>query len=389
MKTLVLGGYGNFGARICRALSGHPSIELLVGGRNLQRAQALARDVGGGARPLAIDFDSPAFEMALQDLGVELLIHTAGPFQAQSYAVAQAAARAGAHYIDPADGRRFVCDFESLDPVFRAAGRSGISGASTVPALSSSVVDALTRGWQRIETIDTCIAPAQTAPRGEATIAGVLSYCGAPVSVWDEGRWQQRPGWAHPERVEFARLQPRLGALCDIPDLELFPQRYRGVQRVMFRAALELGLTQRAFAWLAAMRSAGLLRSPERLAGWMHAGATWLDRFGTALGGMVVRVTGVDAAGHPARRSWHIAADNDHGPEIPCMAAILLARRLASGAEAGVPVGAHACVGMLELDEFEPEFARWGMVTDTIDESSRSANPFAASGMAVHVPRRP
>jgi hypothetical protein len=28
------------------------------------------------------------------------------------------------------------------------------------------------------------------------------------------------------------------------------------------------------------------------------------------------------------------------------------------------PIGAHACAGLLTLPEFEPEFARWGMVTD-------------------------
>ena len=43
MKTLVLGGYGNFGARICRALAQDPGIELVVGGRDLGRATAFAQ----------------------------------------------------------------------------------------------------------------------------------------------------------------------------------------------------------------------------------------------------------------------------------------------------------------------------------------------------------
>ena len=34
MKTLVLGGYGNFGARICRALAGDTTVQLMVGGRS-------------------------------------------------------------------------------------------------------------------------------------------------------------------------------------------------------------------------------------------------------------------------------------------------------------------------------------------------------------------
>jgi hypothetical protein len=166
--------------------------------------------------------------------------------------------------------------------------------------------------------------------------------------------------------VRFVRLAPRRGALCDIPDLELFPQRYRVRQRVHFRAALEVGLAQQAFAVLASLRAAKLLRRPERLAPLLTRWAPWMDRFGSALGGMVLRIAGADAKGHPARRAWHIATDHDHGPEIPCMAAILLARQLAAGR---VPAaGAHTAAGMLPLPAFGPEFARWGMQTDIVEE---------------------
>jgi len=370
MKTLVLGGYGNFGARICRALAQDADIELIVGGRDLGRATAFAQSLGGAPRGVRIDVQAPDLARALGAVGAELVIHTAGPFQNQDYGVPRAAAAAGAHYIDLADGRRFVCDFPAaLDATFRDAGRFAVSGASTVPALSSAVVDHLAAGWQDIRSIDICIAPAQGAPRGEATLAGVLAYCGAPIRVWQDGRWVERPGWADPTKVAFARMKPRRGALCDIPDLELFPARYAGVQSVMFRAALEVGLTQQAFAFLALLRRIGLLPAPQRLARLLHATGGLFDAFGSALGGMVVRVEGLDAHGATARRAWHIAADDNHGPEIPCMAAILLARRLARGD--ALPVGAHACAGLLALSEFEPEFARWGMVTDVIDEAPR------------------
>src|SRR6218665_430464 len=56
--ALVLGGYGNFGASICRALAGHPRIghprmAWLVAGRNGASAQALAATPGHGAQGLA------------------------------------------------------------------------------------------------------------------------------------------------------------------------------------------------------------------------------------------------------------------------------------------------------------------------------------------------
>lgn len=372
LTALVLGGYGNFGARICRALAGDERIQLLVAGRSAASAQAFAATLGGGARGVALDHSAPGLVQALQALGVGLVVHTAGPFQAQGYSVAEAAAEAGAHYIDLADGRRFVCDFPAaLHTRFAAAGRTAVCGASTVPALSSAVVDHLCAGWQRIDSIDICIAPAQRAPRGQATLQAVLSYCGAAIAVWEQGRWQNRLGWAAPTPVQFQRLRPRLAAVCDIPDLELLPAHYRVTQRVRFRAALEVGLAQRAFAAIAALRAWGLLQRPERLAGLMHRTGGVFDFLGTPLGGMVVRVAGADAEGAAQRRAWHIAADNDHGPEIPCMAAILLARQLAHGQAVPpiLPLGAHTSTSLLPLEAFAPEFAKWGMVTDVVEEA--------------------
>jgi saccharopine dehydrogenase-like NADP-dependent oxidoreductase len=369
MKTLVLGGYGNFGARVCRALASDSNVQLQVAGRDLGQAQRLADSLGGQATAVSIDCSAPDFGQALSASGIGLVIHVAGPFQQQSYAVALAAAGAGAHYIDLADGRRFVCDFpQAMHDAFRQSGRTGISGASTVPALSSAVIDHLCTNWRAIDAVDICIAPAQTAPRGKATLAAVLSYCGEPIRIWRGGQWTQAAGWAAPERVEFKRLRPRIGALCDIPDLELFPARYGVRDRVMFRAALEVAATQRAFAVLAALRRIGLPMRPERWAGALNRVAGVFDSLGTSLGGMVVRVQGLDHAGNRARRAWHIAADNDHGPEIPCMAATLLARKLAAGD--AMQSGAFTAAGLLSLDEFEPEFAKWGMVTDLVDDVS-------------------
>ncbi len=367
MRILVLGGYGTFGARICHALKDDASIELVVGGRDGNQARRFATELGRGAAGVAIDHSSRNLSVELKRLGVELVIHTAGPYQGQGYAVAQAAALAGTHYVDLSDGRRFVCDFPGvMAGVFRKSGGTALSGASTVPALSSAIVDALCAGWQRIDAIDICIAPAQTAPRGKATLEGVLSYCGEEIRVWLDGRWQVRRGWAEPEKVSFERLAPRAGALCDIPDLELLPQRYGVSHRVMFRAALELGLTQRALAMLAALRAKGLVDDPGRLVGFINAAANAMNFLGSARGGMVVRVEGLGANRSRARRAWHLAADDGHGPQIPCMASILLARKFARGEL--FPSGAFACMGFLKLDDFAPEFAHWGMVTDIIDE---------------------
>lgn len=370
MRVMVLGGYGNFGARICRALAADAAIEVWVAGRDVAAAQQLVASLPAncGAQAVAVDMRSAGFAQVLRQCKVQLLIHTAGPFQGQDYGVARACAEAGVHYIDLADGRRFVCDFaQAVDAAFRAAGCVAVSGASTVPALSSAVVDALCAGWQRIDSIDCCIAPAQTAPRGVATMQAVLGYCGEPLRVWQHGHWQEQTGWAQPQPVAIHGLQPRLGAPCDIPDLELFPTHYQVTDRVEFRAAVEVRWAQKAFALLAALRSRHWIPNPAVFAAWLNAGARCLDPWGSGLGGMVVRVSGLGPEHTPMQRSWHIAADHNHGPEIPCMAAIVLARVMAAGRT--WEAGAYPAVGLLALDAFTPEFARWGMTTRIFDEA--------------------
>jgi saccharopine dehydrogenase-like NADP-dependent oxidoreductase len=68
------------------------------------------------------------------------LLHLAGPFQGQDYAVAKACLQVGVPYIDMADGREFVAKFSSLDAAAQAKGIPLITGASTVPGLSSANV---------------------------------------------------------------------------------------------------------------------------------------------------------------------------------------------------------------------------------------------------------
>ncbi|RYF38075.1 MAG: saccharopine dehydrogenase, partial [Cytophagaceae bacterium] len=53
-------------------------------------------------------------------------------------------------------------------------------------------------------------------------------------------------------------------------------------------------------------------------------------------------------------------------PEIPCMASVLLACKLADG-ELSL-TGALPCMGLLKLEEFDAEFQRWNITSDITEE---------------------
>jgi hypothetical protein len=78
--------------------------------------------------------------------------------------------------------------------------------------------------------------------------------------------------------------------------------------------------------------------------------ARWLDRFGSDVGGMRIMLTGRRASGEAGESSWQRPARNGDGAHIPCVPAIVLARKLLRG-ESFEP-GARPCQEMMTLDEF-------------------------------------
>jgi hypothetical protein len=172
-------------------------------------------------------------------------------------------------------------------------------------------------------------------------------------------------GWDELKRVPLD-CGTRWAAACDVPDLELLPQRYPSARTVEFRAALEVGIQHFVLWFLAALRQRGVSIPVDRWAVGLDRVATTLDRFGGEYGGMLVAATGTAADGSRRRVCWQLMVPAIDGPEIPCMAAILLARRLARGQL--LQRGAHPCMGFLMLRDFKSEFSRWNVRT-RIEES--------------------
>jgi hypothetical protein len=151
---------------------------------------------------LAIDAKDPYLAQRLVDLNVNSVVHTAGPFQGQGYAVARAAISAGSNYIDLADGRDFVSGITELDELARQRGVFVTSGASSLPALSSAVVDRYVERFSRLTSIRHGIGSGARAP-GLATMRGVFGYCGKRFLRFESGNWITVHGWLDTQRHRF------------------------------------------------------------------------------------------------------------------------------------------------------------------------------------------
>src|SRR5439155_22648413 len=144
--------------------------------------------------------------------------------QSRNYGVAERCITRGAHYLDLADGREFVCGIGSLDTAARAAGVFVGSGASSAPTTPWAMIAAVAPEFSSIEAIHLALSPGNQNPRGTAIVAAILNYLGQPIRIWEDGAWRRRYGYGHPTRRAFP---PNDGVRevfdCDLPELELFP----------------------------------------------------------------------------------------------------------------------------------------------------------------------
>lgn len=363
--VLIVGGSGAFGSRLVEGIVATSDLTVLVAGRDLARAEAVARaHPEGRARALRLDAQSVTAEQ-LAALGVGIIVDAAGPFQGSEPRLARAAIAAGLDYLDLADARDFIAAFPALDAAAKAAGIVALTGASSTPALSNAALDALTAGWRRVEAVSVAIVPGNRAPRGLSVMQAILSYAGRPVRVLAGHAWQTRPGWGLTRRVAVPGLGRRLAGLCETPDLDILPARFPDAGRALFRAGLELRVLHLGL-WLASLPvRARLLPSLVPFARLFLAIANRFDGFGSDRGGMVVEALGRDGAGHPTRARWSLVAEAGDGPYVPTLPALAAIRRLGNPQAAPIEPGARACAGVLALDAIEAEMTRHRIRTRT------------------------
>jgi len=362
-KVVVLGGYGNFGKRIVENLTSIEDITVIIAGRNLSKSSALVANLENTSaaklEPLVIDIFADDFKEQLAILSPYLVIHTSGPFQGQDYRVPTACIECGAHYIDLADDRRFVCDIAELDNEAKDKGVLIVSGASSVPGLSSAVVERYQNQFSTIESINLAIAPGNKAERGLATVEAILSYTGHPLNVFKEGRWQDVYGWMDSKVNDFGGfVGKRHLANVDVPDLELFPSRFGVTQQVSFQAGLELSLLHKTMVGMAYLSKIGLVKNWAPLSKTIVSTSNVFLPFGSDKGAMEVLISGKGNDCNAKKIKWTLYAPKGNGPYIPTLSTIIVARKLLSSDKqcSQLETGAKPCAGMFELSEFDTYF---------------------------------
>ncbi|MEM6712814.1 MAG: saccharopine dehydrogenase NADP-binding domain-containing protein [Pseudomonadota bacterium] len=314
MRVVVVGGYGVFGGNLVEMLArdGH---DVWVAGRESAKvalaAVMFASQTGKNIESLQVDLSAdltPIF--AVQP---DAVVDAAGPYHAyggDTYRLPKACIARAVHYLDLSDSGPFTEGISAFDDAAKAAQVTVLSGASSVPGLSSSVVAALGSDLDAINVIESAILPGNDAPRGVSVISSIVSQVGKPLAVMRGGRWIKVHGWE--ERELFVLKTPwgkdlrRAGYAIGAPDHILFPTFF-GARSVRFHAGLELPIMNGSLFALSWLRRVIPLPSPSWALRALKMLADAMRPLGSDIGGMLVRVRGT-RAGKAVTKEWHLIA---------------------------------------------------------------------------------
>ncbi|WVZ54572.1 hypothetical protein U9M48_005350 [Paspalum notatum var. saurae] len=166
-RVLVIGGTGRVGGSTAAALSKlRPDLSILAGGRNREKGESFAAKLGEQSEFVQVDTRSASMlEKALQgrysvmqrntllliypvapDVCVDLVVHTAGPFQrAEECTVLQAAISTKAPYIDVCDDLNYSWRAKGFHEQAKTAGVPAITTAGICPGVSNVMAAELVR----------------------------------------------------------------------------------------------------------------------------------------------------------------------------------------------------------------------------------------------------
>lgn len=175
-RVVVAGGAGFFGRNVAELL----------------RDEGLRPLIAGRSGEIVLDVeDGPSLRAGLRP--GDVIVDAAGPFQARTTALVEAAIEIGADVVDLNESLEYAKRVATLDGRARERGVAVLSSCSAV----SSVAAALVRlsGVDHPVRVSALVAPASRETAHAGTIRALLASVGSPVEVRRDGRSARAIGW--------------------------------------------------------------------------------------------------------------------------------------------------------------------------------------------------
>ena len=139
----IVGGYGSVGLETAKSLLATTSYDVVVGGRNKEKNDAIVEKMGSKVSSRVVDvYDQHSLDNFCHDC--DIVINCAGPSRRVVDRVALAAIRQKAHYVDPADASLYNALGDKKEEI-KQKGLTFVISAGMNPGLSEILPIYLTK----------------------------------------------------------------------------------------------------------------------------------------------------------------------------------------------------------------------------------------------------
>lgn len=338
--VLVVGGYGAVGQHLCRYLFEMGVSQLVIAGRNVDKASALCKELGGSASAKALDLSDPAgFGDSLDGISVAVacLEHANNPV------FAKACFERGISYVEIPGLFELQEAIESYNDVATANDATGALSVGITPGISNLLVKDCAMHLEEADSSDLFVVfPLGNAP-GEASgdngLEWVISSLNRPFDVYEGGVPRTVEPFGECKQTELGDVGRRTGYRFDFSDQHSV-RKVLDLKGSSFWMIFDTAAGER----LAAAKGAGLFplfpQSDEGIG--VFAGLLTSE-----LGGNHViaqaEVTGTDRSGNPVRLVAWVGFDGMNS-KTACVTAMIVKRIL----EGRVPAGVHHIESLLD-----------------------------------------
>ncbi|PSS21618.1 Carboxynorspermidine synthase [Actinidia chinensis var. chinensis] len=225
-RVLVVGGTGRVGGSTAVALSKLcPDLRIVVAGRNWEKGAAAVAKLGKNSKFAEVDIDDmESLEKALHD--VDLVVHTAGPFQqADRCTVLEAAIQTKTAYIDICDDTRYAWRAKSYMSKALAANIPAITTGGIYPGVSNVMAAELVRAARNEskgepQRLRFSYYTAGTGGAGPTILATSFLLLGEEVVAYSKGEKIKLKPYSGMLNIDFGKgIGKRDVYLLDLPEV--------------------------------------------------------------------------------------------------------------------------------------------------------------------------
>lgn len=204
-SIILVGGYGVVGRRVAaRLVDGFPG-QVMIAGRDKQRAAAFCRELGGGSRPRRIDVDDPTtLDTGLA--GVRTVVTCVAQTERH---LLRAAIDRGLDYTDVAADRELWQDALELRARAQQTGARVLLGAGLTPGISNVMAKWLSDTLGHLDGIEAAILLGLGDDYGPDSLRYVVGAAARRYAQYEGGQPRQRAAFTEGQRILFP---PPVGA---------------------------------------------------------------------------------------------------------------------------------------------------------------------------------